>query len=223
MLKKLIKIKLPRTFYISSRWKNFQRFSLTLNWINIRLSFRKNPKPFEPLQRTTPRPWNIKIPGCRGITAVRFISEEVFGSNKALWFSPSGNKLAFGYFDDSQTPIITIPFYGYPGSMSFQYTTAISIHYPKVSVQLEGGRERRRRIPLLHFVWSFAARFSSNHDSSPGFCVHSRNWILENWRREQVFDRYSLVTPRRFVHWIISIEFYYLYVRKSRVFPRGIF
>lgn len=57
--------------------------------------------------------------------------EEVFGSNKALWFSPSGNKLAFGYFDDSQTPIITIPFYGYPGSMSFQYTTAISIHYPK--------------------------------------------------------------------------------------------
>lgn len=36
MLKKLIKIKLPRTFYISSRWKNFQRFSLTLNWINIR-------------------------------------------------------------------------------------------------------------------------------------------------------------------------------------------
>lgn len=154
-------------------------------------SFRKNPKPFEPLQRTTPRPWNIKIPGCRGITAVRFISEEVFGSNKALWFSPSGNKLAFGYFDDSQTPIITIPFYGYPGSMSFQYTTAISIHYPKVSVQLEVGRERRRRrrIPLLHFVWSFAARFSSNHDSSPGFCVHSRNWILENWRREQVFDR----------------------------------
>lgn len=122
--------------------EKFPAILLTLNWINIRLSFRKNPKSFEPLQRTTPRPWNIKIPGCRGITAVRFISEEVFGSNKALWFSPSGNKLAFGYFDDSQTPIITIPFYGYPGSMSFQYTTAISIHYPKVSVQLEGGRER---------------------------------------------------------------------------------
>ncbi|CAK9800503.1 Venom dipeptidyl peptidase 4 [Anthophora quadrimaculata] len=57
--------------------------------------------------------------------------EEVFGSNKALWFSPSGSKLAFGYFDDSHTPVITIPFYGYPGSLTFQYTSAISIHYPK--------------------------------------------------------------------------------------------
>ncbi|XP_076231045.1 venom dipeptidyl peptidase 4 [Calliopsis andreniformis] len=57
--------------------------------------------------------------------------EEVFGSNKALWFSPSGTKLAFGYFDDSHTQIITIPFYGFPGSRTFQYTSAISIHYPK--------------------------------------------------------------------------------------------
>lgn len=61
----------------------------------------------------------------------------MFGSNKALWFSPSGSKLAFGYFDDSHTPIITIPFYGYPGSLTFQYTSAISIHYPKVSVRME--------------------------------------------------------------------------------------
>ncbi|XP_072762346.1 venom dipeptidyl peptidase 4 isoform X3 [Anoplolepis gracilipes] len=57
--------------------------------------------------------------------------EEVFSSNKALWFSPSGNKLAFGYFDDSNTPIMTIPFYGYPGSLTFQYTSSIPIHYPK--------------------------------------------------------------------------------------------
>lgn len=57
--------------------------------------------------------------------------EEVFSSNKALWFSPSGTKLAFGYFDDSNTPIMNIPFYGYPGSLSFQYTSAIPIHYPK--------------------------------------------------------------------------------------------
>ncbi|XP_050453789.1 venom dipeptidyl peptidase 4-like isoform X3 [Cataglyphis hispanica] len=57
--------------------------------------------------------------------------EEVFSSNKALWFSPSGNKIAFGYFDDSNTPIMTIPFYGYPGSLTFQYTSAIPIHYPK--------------------------------------------------------------------------------------------
>ncbi|XP_036148733.1 venom dipeptidyl peptidase 4 isoform X5 [Monomorium pharaonis] len=57
--------------------------------------------------------------------------EEVFSSNKALWFSPSGTKLVFGYFDDSSTPVMTIPFYGYPGSLTFQYTSAIPIHYPK--------------------------------------------------------------------------------------------
>lgn len=57
----------------------------------------------------------------------------MFNSNAALWFSPNGNKLAFGYFDDSSTPIMTIPFYGYPGSLTFQYTSAIPIHYPKVS------------------------------------------------------------------------------------------
>ncbi|KAH0953559.1 hypothetical protein HN011_011109, partial [Eciton burchellii] len=57
--------------------------------------------------------------------------EEVFSSNEALWFSPSGTKLAFGYFDDSSTPVMTIPFYGYPGSLTFQYTSSIPIHYPK--------------------------------------------------------------------------------------------
>ncbi|XP_011151258.2 venom dipeptidyl peptidase 4 isoform X3 [Harpegnathos saltator] len=57
--------------------------------------------------------------------------EEVFNSNAALWFSPSGNKLVFGYFDDSNTPVMNIPFYGYPGSLTFQYTSAIPIHYPK--------------------------------------------------------------------------------------------
>ncbi|XP_014604197.1 PREDICTED: venom dipeptidyl peptidase 4 isoform X1 [Polistes canadensis] len=57
--------------------------------------------------------------------------EEVFSSNKALWFSPNGSKLAFGYFNDTLTPVMNIPFYGYPGSLTFQYTSAIPIHYPK--------------------------------------------------------------------------------------------
>ncbi|XP_020285677.1 venom dipeptidyl peptidase 4 isoform X2 [Pseudomyrmex gracilis] len=57
--------------------------------------------------------------------------EEVFGSNQALWFSPNGTKLVFGYFDDSNTPVMSIPFYGYPGSLTFQYTSSIPIHYPK--------------------------------------------------------------------------------------------
>ncbi|XP_057327710.1 venom dipeptidyl peptidase 4-like isoform X2 [Microplitis mediator] len=57
--------------------------------------------------------------------------EEVFNSNKALWFSPSGKKMVFAYFDDTQTPIMNITYYGYPGSLSFQYTSTIPIHYPK--------------------------------------------------------------------------------------------
>lgn len=59
-------------------------------------------------------------------------TEEVFSSNKAVWFSPSGTKLAFGHFDDSHTPVMNIPYYGFPG-LTFQYPTAIPIHYPKVS------------------------------------------------------------------------------------------
>ncbi|KAK0080429.1 hypothetical protein PV325_013968 [Microctonus aethiopoides] len=58
--------------------------------------------------------------------------EEVFSSNKALWFSPSGKKMVFAYFDDTQTPKMEIPYYGIPGSLSFQYTAIIPIHYPKV-------------------------------------------------------------------------------------------
>ncbi|XP_058799148.1 venom dipeptidyl peptidase 4-like isoform X2 [Phymastichus coffea] len=60
--------------------------------------------------------------------------EEVFSSNKAVWFSPSGTKLAFGHFDDSHTPVMNIPYYGFPG-LTFQYPTAISIHYPKSGTQ----------------------------------------------------------------------------------------
>ncbi|KAF7397902.1 hypothetical protein HZH68_009124 [Vespula germanica] len=66
------------------------------------------------------------------ITKVMHLSlKEVFSSNKALWFSPNGSKLAFGYFNDTLTPVMNIPFYGYPGSLTFQYTSAIPIHYPK--------------------------------------------------------------------------------------------
>ncbi|XP_018579789.1 venom dipeptidyl peptidase 4 isoform X2 [Anoplophora glabripennis] len=57
--------------------------------------------------------------------------EEVFSSNKALWFSPDGTKLAFGRFNDTQVPVMVIPVYGEPGSMLFQYPRANLIKYPK--------------------------------------------------------------------------------------------
>ncbi|XP_014205083.1 venom dipeptidyl peptidase 4 isoform X2 [Copidosoma floridanum] len=60
--------------------------------------------------------------------------EEVFSSNKAVWFSPSGTKLAFGHFDDSHTLIMNIPYYGFPG-LTFQYPSAIPIYYPKSGTQ----------------------------------------------------------------------------------------
>lgn len=62
-------------------------------------------------------------------------SEEVFSSNKALWFSPDGKKLAYGRFDDTDVPIMVIPIYGEPGKISSQYPRANFIKYPKVSIK----------------------------------------------------------------------------------------
>ncbi|XP_018327764.1 venom dipeptidyl peptidase 4 isoform X2 [Agrilus planipennis] len=57
--------------------------------------------------------------------------EEVFSSNKAFWFSPDGTKLAYAKFDDRNVPLMTIPVYGLPGDLNFQYTRAVQIRYPK--------------------------------------------------------------------------------------------
>ncbi|RZC37564.1 C05D11.1-like, partial [Asbolus verrucosus] len=70
--------------------------------------------------------------------------EEVFSSNKALWFSPDGTKLAFAKFDDRETPIMVLPIYGEPGSLIFQYPRAQVIKYPKVGT--------RNPLATLHYV-----------------------------------------------------------------------
>lgn len=57
--------------------------------------------------------------------------EEIFSSNKAMWFSPNGDQLTFIKFNDTETPILSLPVYGPPGSPEFQYTKGITIHYPK--------------------------------------------------------------------------------------------
>lgn len=59
--------------------------------------------------------------------------EEVFASKTALWFSPDGQKLAYIRFDDTHVPVITIPVYGAPGSLEFQYPRSIGFNYPKVN------------------------------------------------------------------------------------------
>lgn len=57
--------------------------------------------------------------------------EEVFASNSAIWFSPDGNKVAYVRFDDTPVHPMSIPFYGTPGSLDFQYTRQFGILYPK--------------------------------------------------------------------------------------------
>lgn len=60
------------------------------------------------------------------------ILEEVFNSNVAMWFSKDSKKLAFASFNDSLTRVMSIPFYGLPGNLDFQYSRAVNIRYPKV-------------------------------------------------------------------------------------------
>lgn len=57
--------------------------------------------------------------------------EEVFSSNVATWFNPSGTQIAFIQFDDSPTHVINFPYYGEPGDLRFQYPLHQEIHYPK--------------------------------------------------------------------------------------------
>lgn len=55
----------------------------------------------------------------------------MFSSNKAVWFSPDGKRMAYAKFNDTVTPVMTIPVYGQPGNIQFQYTHAAQIRYPK--------------------------------------------------------------------------------------------
>lgn len=60
-----------------------------------------------------------------------FFLEEVFSSNIALWFSPTGKQIAFASFNDSLTRIMTVPYYGNPGDIAFSYPLEQHVRYPK--------------------------------------------------------------------------------------------
>lgn len=57
--------------------------------------------------------------------------EEVVSSNKALWFSPDGKRLAFARYDDTAVPTMVVPVYGEPGNPFFLYPRANIVKYPK--------------------------------------------------------------------------------------------
>lgn len=88
--------------------------------------------------------------------------EEVFSSNTALWFSPNGQRLAYGRFDDTNTPNMFLPIYGEPGNLAFQYPRAQLIKYPKAGTQnptvtlhwvdLSNSTEVQRLEPPAHLV-----------------------------------------------------------------------
>ncbi|XP_003371689.1 inactive dipeptidyl peptidase 10 [Trichinella spiralis] len=57
--------------------------------------------------------------------------EEIFGTHKAVWWSPSGNYLAFVVFNDTQVSNITMSYYS-----DEPYPTNVNIPYPKVGASL---------------------------------------------------------------------------------------
>ncbi|XP_069698609.1 venom dipeptidyl peptidase 4-like [Periplaneta americana] len=57
--------------------------------------------------------------------------EEVLGSGSALWFSPNGASLAFASFNDTEVRTASYVHYGEPGSLDSQYSSTVSIRYPK--------------------------------------------------------------------------------------------
>lgn len=67
------------------------------------------------------------------ILMMKYILEEVFGSNAAMFFSPDGTKLAYVTFDDTNTRKFDFPIYGIPGDIQDQYPTTVTLAYPKVN------------------------------------------------------------------------------------------
>ncbi|XP_058801114.1 venom dipeptidyl peptidase 4-like [Phymastichus coffea] len=57
--------------------------------------------------------------------------EEVYSSDKAMWFSPNGDYLVFVTFNDTQVPEAVILKYGRPGTLEDQYPSEYKFRYPK--------------------------------------------------------------------------------------------
>ncbi|XP_025894386.1 dipeptidyl peptidase 4 [Nothoprocta perdicaria] len=58
--------------------------------------------------------------------------EEMFGTHSALWWSPSGNFLAYASFNDTEVPLIEYSFYS---EDTLQYPKTIRIPYPKAGAK----------------------------------------------------------------------------------------
>ncbi|VVC36524.1 Dipeptidylpeptidase IV, N-terminal domain,Peptidase S9, prolyl oligopeptidase, catalytic [Cinara cedri] len=59
--------------------------------------------------------------------------EEIFRSNRAMWFSGRGTKLAYATFNETLVPTVYLQYYGIPDTMYDQYSRLFNYHYPKVN------------------------------------------------------------------------------------------
>ena len=67
------------------------------------------------------------------------VEEDVFGNNKALWWSPDGSKLVYGVFNDTLVNTVELPVYGNwhnglinrQGHPFLQYPQKEELYYPK--------------------------------------------------------------------------------------------
>lgn len=58
--------------------------------------------------------------------------EEIFASDRAMWFSKQGTKLAYASFNETLVPMVYLSHYGIPSTMYDQYEEIHGYHYPKV-------------------------------------------------------------------------------------------
>ncbi len=57
----------------------------------------------------------------------------MLGTNNAIWISPSGSRMVFATFNDTEVDTLDYPMYGASGNKENQYPDTISIRYPKVN------------------------------------------------------------------------------------------
>lgn len=76
------------------------------------------------------------------------LPEEIFSSNKALWFSPDGMKLVYASFNDSMVKKFNFIEYGGLSPTSL-YPTTNSVRYPKASRNLKNAMRIQTWIGIL--------------------------------------------------------------------------
>lgn len=59
--------------------------------------------------------------------------EEVLSAGSAIWWSPDGNKITIGFFNDTKVETFKYYLYGQAGDSNFQYPEEVDLKYPKPS------------------------------------------------------------------------------------------